>query len=283
MDGLHRPIVAAPLGIGQPDLEIAVEVALIEIEAVAGGRHRLESEIDTDILGAVGNCGLFDFADKVAIPAPAGVLTEGSGLDLVREVAVLPETKLFPAQKYQRAFDLDVLVGERDPAQRPTRTAADAPAQLGFPRRGAALDVFEDDVLHDLRGQSDQLAAALGQAEQLALGDPLGSLRSVPADVVAVIPDEVDLPAQRGEFLAAGGILDAETEGFIELGLFLWLALFVKFLHTSKLGTNREPVNWSVTSMVNTWWTTKPAPPRVGAVKPGPERRGFTAEDDKIA
>jgi hypothetical protein len=108
----------------------------------------------------------------------------------------------------------------------------------------------------------------------------IAALRPVPADVVAVIPDEVDLPAQRGEFLATGGILDAETEGFIELGLFLGLAPLAKFLHTSKLGTNTESVNWSVTSMVNTWWTTKPAPPRVGALYPRPERRGFTAQVD---
>lgn len=72
VDGLHRALVAAALGIAQPDLEIAVEVAVIEIEAVAGGRHRFEAEIDADILAVVGCRRLFDLAHQVAVPAPAG-------------------------------------------------------------------------------------------------------------------------------------------------------------------------------------------------------------------
>src|SRR3979490_142465 len=76
------------------------------------------------------------------------------------------------------------------------------------------------DVLHDLRWQSDFLAGSFGQVNQLFLAAPRPDAPRRPlADVVAVIPDEIDLGTQPDQLLPARRILDAEAEGLVELGL----------------------------------------------------------------
>src|SRR4030088_1181705 len=188
VDGLHQPLLVASLSVGE------LRLGLLEIPAVARRSDGLEAEVDADDLGAVGGLRRFDLADQVAVPASPRILAEIAGLDPAGELAVHPEAERLAAQLHPTTFERHVLVGERDPAQRALHASADAPAQLRLPGRLAALDELEHDVLHDLRWQSDFLAGSFGQVNQLFLADPRpDALRRPLADVVAVIPDEIDL------------------------------------------------------------------------------------------
>src|SRR3979490_1228095 len=136
VDGLHQPLLVASLSVGELGLEIAVEIGLLEIPAVARRSDGLEAEVDADDLGAVSGLRRFDLADQVAVPASPRILAEIAGLDPAGELA----------------------------AQRALRASADAPAQLRLPGRLAALDELDHAALHDLRWQSDFPARSFREA-----------------------------------------------------------------------------------------------------------------------
>src|ERR1700716_811755 len=278
VDGLHQQLLVASLSVGELRLEIAVEIGLLEIPAVARRSDGLEAEVDADDLGAVGGLRRFDLADQVAVPAPPRILAEIAGFDPAGELAVHPEAERLAAQLHPTTFERHVLVGERDPAQRALRASADAPAQLRLPGRLAALDELEHDVLHDLRWQSDFLAGSFGQVNQLFFADPRpDALRRPLADVVAVIPDEIDLGTQPDQLLPARRLLAAKAEGLVELG-------FVGHRpHGFMVEHTRNAFKSAHENLVNIVpKEAKRLPLDRAALYPRPEGRGFTAEEDNV-
>ena len=77
-----------------------------------------------------------------------------------------------------------------------------------------------DHLLNDLGGQAELAARAFRQVAQLIFRGPAGPAFSRAfADFVAVVPNRVDLVAERNKVLPAVRVLDTKAESFVELQL----------------------------------------------------------------
>ena len=239
VDGAELALTSTPVRFSELGFKVAIKAALIKVGCVVCRGHGFKAKVNTHDLGAI--CGLrLDLADNIAVPAATGILREVARGNLAFDLAMLPDAEGVTAQGEDAApADIDVLVGKRHPSKGALGPLARAPAQTGLAMFAPPDDERLDHLLNDLGGQAELAARAFGQVAQLFFRGPAGpAFKRSFADLVAVVPNRVDLVAERNKVLAAARVLDTKAEGLVELHL--------RFgFHWSKA--------WRPTALVSSW------------------------------
>ena len=207
MDGFGTVLLSRPLGDSELGLQVAVETLGLKTLTLARGQKVFEAEVNAD---AFGGSYCFrarhdrDFDTHVEVPTPSTIFTETTGTKLVfTETVAIPHREPLAGK-----VDLAVLVAnganlEGQPAEASANAMALAPSQFQLAILRARPGVLLSRLLHRLDRQRQSIITACRpfkvRPKVEARQEAVLTLDHLHRQLVAVIPDRVDLTAQAGE------------------------------------------------------------------------------------
>ena len=204
VDGPHTRFASGTLCTGECPLVLAVDAW--GLDHLARGEHGqgFQAQIDSDLPDPM-LAVLRDFDLKIQVPAAAGIFGEAAAEDPAVYGAAEPEAVSAPEEQRRIALQSD---GPRRLEGDPSRgfsTAPSRPLATGIPGDRKLLA----HCLHGIRVQTEQLAAAASEIDQIKARGPASVVPPSSAlDLTAIVPDPVHLPSLSAKVLTGGRILD---------------------------------------------------------------------------
>ena len=207
VDGAGALHLVGPLRHRQLGLQVPVELRRGHTAAVGVGRQAFEPQVKGECARGQGDPDSRLFSDldaHVEVPAAPAVFADAAGAELVvRQAVAVPQGELQALKLH-----LAALVGQRtclkgNPAQAAIGAVGvgDAPGELHFARLAALLrELFANLLEHGRANAQACLGRAVGVRSEIKAAHKAAlTLPDLVAQVVGVVPDEIDFAGHRAQ------------------------------------------------------------------------------------